>query len=96
MWVSELTYSADPSTILLANHCRVTLAHICQELQAEEDSESKANIPDFGGQTSWVVWIRRETRRRTLMSIYLTETSASMYLGRGTDAPIVGIASSVT
>jgi hypothetical protein len=81
MWVSELTYSSDPSTILLANHCRVTLAHICQHLQAEEDRETRSRSPESEGETSWVVWIRRETRRRTLMSIYLTETSVSMYLG---------------
>ena len=81
MWVSELTYASDPTTILLANHCRVTLAHICQQLQAEEDRETKFNSPGYGDETSWVVWIKRETRRRTLMSIYLTETSASMYLG---------------
>jgi len=80
MWVSELTYSSDPSTILLANHCRVTLAHICQQLQAEEDRESRIHAPEYG-EASWVIWIQRETRRRTLMSIYLTETSASMYLG---------------
>jgi hypothetical protein len=81
MWVSELTYASDPTTILLANHCRVTLAHICQQLQAEEDRETKFNSPGYGDETSWVIWIKRETRRRTLMSIYLTETSASMYLG---------------
>lgn len=78
MWVSELAYSGDSTLMLLATHCRVTLAHACQKLQQKEEENHTSSFDD---ESQWINWIKRESRRRTLMSIYLTDTSVSMYLG---------------
>jgi len=84
MWISELTYSGDEKTMLYAAHCRLTLAHACKSLIKEQEEPE----PEGDDACSWISWIRRETIRRTLMTIYRTETGITMYLG---GAPMVSV-----
>jgi hypothetical protein len=76
--VLELAYSGDAKLMLRATHHRVTLASACRKLQEEEEEDDEKESDDEAG---WILWIKRETRRRTLMQVYLTDTSISMHHG---------------
>jgi hypothetical protein len=77
MWISELAYSGDEKKMLMAAHCRLTVAHACRALR----EESIVAGPDGDDAAGWIAWVRRETIRRTLLVIYRTETGISMYQG---------------
>jgi hypothetical protein len=81
MWVYELVYisSDETKSVLQAAHCRATLSYACQKLQQDEELY-RTRKQDGDDEIAWISWIRSETRRRTLMSIYTTETVISMYL----------------
>jgi hypothetical protein len=75
--VLELAYSGDSRKMLQAAHYRVTLANACRRLQEEEDDIEM----DTDDEAGWILWVQRETRRRTLMQVYLNDTSVSMHHG---------------
>jgi len=77
--VLELAYSGDSRKMLQAAHYRVTLANACRRLQEEEDDDTE--IVETDDEAGWILWIQRETRRRTLMQVYLNDTSVSMHHG---------------
>lgn len=81
MWIYELVYvrSHEPKAMLQATHARVTLSHACQKLQTDEERYRSRN-QNGTDEIAWISWIRSETRRRLLMSIYMTETMVGMYL----------------
>jgi hypothetical protein len=74
--VLELAYSGDSRRMLQATHYRVTLANACRRLQEEEEENTEIETDDEAG---WILWIQRETRRRTLMQVYLNDMSLSMH-----------------
>ena len=74
--VLEHAYSGDAKQILQATHYRVTLASACRTLQEEEEEDDE---PESEDEVGWILWVKRETRRRTLMQVYLTDTSISMH-----------------
>jgi len=81
MWIYELVYvrSDESKAHLQATHSRVTLAYAAQQLQQEEELYRARR--EGNDEVAWVSWIKSETRRRTLMVIYMTDTMVSMFLG---------------
>lgn len=83
-WVAELSYSGDEKDVLYGSHCRLTLAHACRSLIAEQEGPD----PTGDSAAAWITWIRRESIRRMLMAIYRGETAISTYLYQ---APMVRV-----
>jgi hypothetical protein len=74
----DSAYAGEHQQILEAYHLRVTLAAACRKLQEEEEDNNEIETEDEAG---WIMWIGKETRRRTLLQIYLTEISITMHHG---------------
>jgi len=79
MCVSELVFSGDARRIAQATRYRAVLSNASRQLQIEENNDDESIMGDDAG--GWLAWINRETRRRTLMHLYLTDTSISLHLG---------------
>lgn len=78
MWVSELLFHGEPEDLLLAMHYRVIIYQACQILQHEDETDHPVDSND---ETAWIHWIRTETRRRTVLSAYLQDTSLTVCTG---------------
>ena len=79
MWVYHLAYvrSDDPKAMLQATHNRITLSYACQSLQTQAENSVMTEGDD---ESAWISWIQSETRRRTLMSVYMADTMISMFM----------------
>ena len=76
MYAVELAYSGDPQKIARSMRYRVCIACACRDRLREEMEENK-----FDAEDSWVSWVSRESRRRTLTHPYYAEMSISLHLG---------------
>lgn len=76
MYIYELAFSGDPQGIVRSMRYRICLASACRDMLQEEIEEAGLNAEE-----SWMSWIKRESRRRTLINIYYTEMSVSLHLG---------------
>jgi hypothetical protein len=76
MHVTELAYSGNPQKIALSIRYRICLVGACRDLLQQDANETAED------DECWLSWIARETRRRTLVHSYTTDSIISLHLSQ--------------